>query len=57
MKHIDTIDTVKVLFAGVGGFSFMLTEAEIILKVLIAIVTLGYIVRKWYKMEKEKWQN
>lgn len=54
MKHIDTIDTVKVLFAGVGGFSFMLTESEIILKVLIAIVTLGYIVRKWYKMEKEK---
>lgn len=54
MKHIDTIDTVKVLFAGAGGFTFMLTEAEIVLKLIIALVTLGYIARKWYKMEKNK---
>lgn len=54
MKHIDTIDTVKVLFAGGGGFTLMFTEAEVVLKVMIALVTLGYIARKWYKMEKKK---
>lgn len=54
MKHLDTIDTAEVLFVGGGGFTLMFAEAEIILKVLIAIVTLGYIARKWYKMEKKK---
>lgn len=43
-KHTDLIE---ILIAGGGGFSLMLTNIELILKVLIGFTTLGYILYKW----------
>jgi hypothetical protein len=50
----DLIDLVKVTFAGAGALTVTLTNINLLLKVLIGIATLGYIIRKWYKMEKAK---
>jgi hypothetical protein len=51
MKHLDTV---KVLFAGGTGITGLMITTEIVLKLVIAGVTLGYIIRKWYLMEKKK---
>lgn len=49
--HADSIEGVMV---GAGGFTFMLTEADQILKVLIGASTLIFIWVKIYKHVKAK---
>lgn len=51
MKHIDTV---KVLFVGPLGFSLTLATTDLVLKCLIGLITVGYLIRKWYLMEKRK---
>lgn len=43
-KHTDLIE---VIFASATGMSILLTEIELILKVMIGFVTLGFITFKW----------
>ena len=47
-------DFIEVAIAGTTGFTVLLTETELILKVLIAIATLGFIIYKWVKEVKKK---
>jgi hypothetical protein len=51
MKHLDTI---KVLFAGGGGVTGLLITTDLAAKILLTALTAGYILRKWYLMEKKK---
>lgn len=40
-------DSIEILLAGGGGFSLMLTDIELILKILIGFTTFGYILYRW----------
>ena len=43
-KHKDILE---ILLAGGGGFTLMLTNIELVLKILIGTATLGFILYKW----------
>ena len=44
----------KIYGLNLGAFAISLTEVELLLKVTVLIVTIGYTVQKWYLMNKEK---
>ena len=44
-KHTDLCE---ILLAGGSGFGLMLTDIELVLKVLIGVATLSYICFKFY---------
>lgn len=46
-------DFIQVILVGVTGYSTMLTETELVLKVLIAAATLGFIIYKWIKESRK----
>jgi len=46
-------DFIQVILVGATGYTTMLTETELILKVLIAAATLGFIIYKWIKESKK----
>lgn len=60
MKHIitqflhDNKDILQISGVGTAGFGAMLTNIELILKILIGCTTLGYIIWKWAKDYKRK---
>ena len=49
MKHLDTI---KVLSAGGVYTGVTLADVDIIIKIVAGLLTIAYVGRKWYKMEK-----
>lgn len=56
MKFIQqNIDTIKTLIAGGGGFGVLMTNMDLVLKVLIGVSTFIYVVIKTAK-EIKKWK-
>ena len=47
-------DIIQVIVAGGSGVGAMFLNIEIGLRVAIGVITLAYILRKWYLMEKRK---
>lgn len=54
MSFILKEDVIKVLAAGGGGFSVMMTNIELLLKVLIGVATLMYLGVKIHKELKSR---
>lgn len=60
MKHIianfihEHKDLLQISGVGATGFGAMLTNIELVLKILIASATLGYILWKWRRDYKKK---
>ena len=44
----------KIYGLNLGAFAISLTEVELLLKVTVLIVTIGYTIQKWYLMNKNK---
>lgn len=44
----------KIYGLNLGAFAISLTEVELLLKVTVLIVTIGYTIQKWYLMNKKK---
>jgi len=44
----------KIYGLNFSAFALSLTEVELMLKVTVLLVTIGYTIQKWYLMNKEK---
>ncbi len=44
----------KTLFINMGSLGISLTDIDIILKIALLIITIGYALQKWYLMNKRK---
>jgi len=44
----------KTLFINMGSLGLSLTDIDIILKIALLIITIGYTLQKWYLMNKRK---
>lgn len=44
----------KTLFINMGSLGLSLTDIDIILKIALLIITIGYTLQKWYLMNKKK---
>ena len=42
----------KTLLINLGTFIFSMTNIDIVLKVILLVVTIGYTVHKWYLLNK-----
>ena len=42
----------KTLLINLGTFLFSMTNIDIVLKVILLVVTIGYTVHKWYLLNK-----
>lgn len=49
-----SLTDLKIYGLNIGAFAISLTEVELLLKVTVLLVTIGYTVQKWYLMNKEK---
>jgi hypothetical protein len=49
-----SLTDLKIYGLNLGAFAISLTEVELLLKVTVLLVTIGYTVQKWYLMNKEK---
>tara|TARA_B100000497_G_C7596332_1_gene358514 strand:+ start:30 stop:185 length:156 start_codon:yes stop_codon:yes gene_type:complete len=48
------IQDYKTLFINMGSLGLSLTDIDIILKIALLIITIGYTLQKWYLMNKRK---
>ena len=44
----------KTLFINMGSLGISLTDIDIILKIALLLITIGYTLQKWYLMNKRK---
>jgi len=51
-RLIDNIDYFKVISMGCIAFIFSFANADILIKALVAAITIGYTLRKWWREEK-----
>jgi len=49
-----SLTDLKIYGLNLGAFAISLTEVELLLKVTVLLVTIGYTLQKWYLMNKEK---
>jgi len=49
-----SLTDLKIYGLNLGAFAISLTEVELLLKVTVLLVTIGYTVQKWYLMNKNK---
>ncbi len=47
------IQDYKTLFINFGSLGLSLTNIDIILKITLLVITIGYTMQKWYLMNKE----
>jgi len=47
----------KTLLINLGTFLFSMTNIDIVLKVILLVVTIGYTVHKWYLLNKNNGKN
>lgn len=45
-------DEIQVALAGGGGITGMLTLTDMVMKVTIGLLTIGFLLRKWYHYER-----
>ena len=48
------IQDYKTLFINMGSLGLSLTDIDIILKIALLAITIGYTLQKWYLMNKTK---
>ena len=48
------IQDYKTLFINMGSLGISLTDIDIILKIALLLITIGYTLQKWYLMNKKK---
>jgi len=48
------IQDYKTLFINMGTLGISLTDIDIILKIALLLITIGYTLQKWYLMNKKK---
>ena len=48
------IQDYKTLFINIGSLGISLTDIDIILKIALLLITIGYTLQKWYLMNKKK---
>ena len=48
------IQDYKTLFINMGSLGLSLTDIDIILKIALLLITIGYTFQKWYLMNKNK---
>jgi len=48
------IQDYKTLFINMGTLGISLTDIDIILKIALLLITIGYTLQKWYLMNKNK---
>ncbi len=48
------IQDYKTLFINMGSLGLSLTDIDVILKIALLIITIGYTLQKWYLMNKRK---
>ena len=48
------IQDYKTLFINMGSLGLSLTDIDVILKIALLIITIGYTLQKWYLMNKKK---
>jgi len=48
------IQDYKTLFINMGSLGLSLTDIDIILKIALLAITIGYTLQKWYLMNKNK---
>lgn len=44
----------KTLLINIGSFGISLTNIDMVLKIILLSVTIGYTVQKWYLLNKNK---
>ncbi len=44
----------KTLLINIGAFGISMTNIDIILKIVLVVVTIGYTLQKWYLLNKNK---
>tara|TARA_R100001198_G_scaffold92819_1_gene72617 strand:- start:281 stop:430 length:150 start_codon:yes stop_codon:yes gene_type:complete len=44
----------KTLLINIGAFLFSMTDIDIILKITLLVVTIGYTINKWWLLNKNK---
>ena len=47
----------KTLLINLGTFLFSLTNIDIVLKVILLVVTIGYTLNKWWLLNKDNGKN
>jgi hypothetical protein len=48
------IQDYKTLFINMGSLGLSLTDIDIILKIALLVITIGYTLQKWYLINKTK---
>jgi hypothetical protein len=48
------IQDYKTLFINMGSLGVSLTDIDIILKIALLVITIGYTLQKWYLINKTK---
>jgi len=44
----------RTLLINIGAFGISMTNIDIILKIILVVVTIGYTIQKWYLLNKNK---
>ncbi len=44
----------RTLLINIGAFGISMTNIDIILKIVLVVVTIGYTIQKWYLLNKNK---
>ena len=48
------IQDYKTLYINMGSLGLSLTDIDIILKIALLVITIGYTLQKWYLINKKK---
>jgi hypothetical protein len=48
------IQDYKTLYINMGSLGLSLTDIDVILKIALLVITIGYTLQKWYLMNKKK---
>ena len=44
----------KTLFINIGSFGISMTDIDVVLKIILLSVTIGYTLQKWWLLNKKK---
>jgi hypothetical protein len=44
----------KTIFINIGSFGISMTDIDVVLKIILLSVTIGYTLQKWWLLNKKK---
>ena len=50
----NTMNNYKTILINLGSFGISMTNIDVMLKIILVSVTIGYTLDKWYMMRKNK---